>query len=68
MKPILSYRAPLQPLPMQAEYWEFVSMDFVFGNPEDIHMNSGILGFVDRFSKIVHLAVVPESIKAQGCA
>ena len=43
-------------------------MDFVFGFPEDAHKNNGILVFVDRFSKMVHLAAVPESITAQGCA
>ena len=43
-------------------------MDFVFGFPEDVRKNNGILVFVDRFSKIIHLASVPESITAQGCA
>ena len=43
-------------------------MDFVFGFPEDVRKNNGILVFVDRFSKMVHLAAVPESITAHGCA
>uniref|UniRef100_A0AAV1U9L3 Integrase catalytic domain-containing protein n=1 Tax=Peronospora matthiolae TaxID=2874970 RepID=A0AAV1U9L3_9STRA len=43
-------------------------MDFVFGFPKDVHKNTGILVFVDRFSKMVHLVAVPESITAQGCA
>ena len=43
-------------------------MDFVFGKPEDMHKNNGILVFVDRFSKMVHLVAVPESITAGGCA
>ena len=43
-------------------------MDFVFGFNEDTHKNKGILVFVDRFSKMVHLAAVPKSIMAQGCA
>ena len=43
-------------------------MDFVFGSPEVDHNNNGILVFVDRFSKMVHLAAVPESITAPGCA
>ena len=68
MKPIPSSRAPLQPLPVPAEYWQSVSLDFVFGIPEDAHNNTGILVFVDRFSKMEHLAAVPESITAQGCA
>ena len=33
-------------------------MDFVFGFPEDAHKNNGILVFVDRFSKMAHLAAV----------
>uniref|UniRef100_A0AAV1TBN0 Integrase catalytic domain-containing protein n=1 Tax=Peronospora matthiolae TaxID=2874970 RepID=A0AAV1TBN0_9STRA len=43
-------------------------MDFVFGFPKDVHKNTGILVFVDRFSKMEHLVAVPESITAQGCA
>ena len=43
-------------------------MDFVFGFPGDDHKNNGILVFVDRFIKMVHLADVTKSITAQGCA
>ena len=43
-------------------------MDFVFGFPEDDHTSNGIIVFADRFSKMVYLAAVPESITAQGCA
>uniref|UniRef100_A0AAV1UWZ8 Integrase catalytic domain-containing protein n=1 Tax=Peronospora matthiolae TaxID=2874970 RepID=A0AAV1UWZ8_9STRA len=43
-------------------------MDFAFGFPKDVHKNTGVLVFVDRFSKMVHLVAVPESITAQGCA
>uniref|UniRef100_A0AAV1UZD8 Integrase catalytic domain-containing protein n=1 Tax=Peronospora matthiolae TaxID=2874970 RepID=A0AAV1UZD8_9STRA len=43
-------------------------MDFVFGFPKDAHKNTGILLFADRFSKMVHLVAVLESITAQGCA
>ena len=39
-------------------------MDIVFRFPEDTHNNNGILVFVDRFSKMIHLAAVPESITA----
>ena len=68
MNPSLSSRAPLQSLPIPAECLQSVSMDFVFRFPEDAHMNNGILVFVDRFSKMVHLAAVNELISAHGCA
>ena len=68
VKPSPSSRAPLQPLPVPADCWESVSMDFIFGFPEDKHKNTGILVFVDRFSKMVHLVAVRESITAKDCA
>uniref|UniRef100_A0AAV1V1N0 Integrase catalytic domain-containing protein n=1 Tax=Peronospora matthiolae TaxID=2874970 RepID=A0AAV1V1N0_9STRA len=43
-------------------------MDFVFGFSKDVHKNTGVIVFVDRFSKMVHLVDVPESITALGCA
>ena len=43
-------------------------MDFVFGFPADSHTNTGIPVVVDRFSKMVHLVAVPESINASACA
>ena len=63
-----SLRAPLQPLPIPAEFWESVSLDFVFGFPADPHKNAGILVFVDLFSRMVYLVAVPESINASACA
>ena len=63
-----SLRALLQPLPVPAECWKSVSMDFVFGFPAGSHKNTGVLVFVDSFSKMVHLVSVPESINASGCA
>ena len=36
--------------------------------PEDIPKSNGIIVFVDRFRKMVHLAAVSGSITAQGCA
>ena len=68
VKSIPSLRAPLQPLLVPDECWESVSMDFVFGFPADAHKNNGILVFVDRFSEMVHLVPVPESITASACA
>ena len=43
-------------------------MDIVSGFSEDEHENNGILVFFDRFSKMVHLVAVTESITAPGCA
>ena len=63
-----SLRAPLQPLPVPAECWESVSMNFVFKFPAESYKNTGILVFVDRFSKMVHLVAIPESTNASSCA
>ena len=43
-------------------------MDFVFGLPKDSHGNTGIVVFVDRLSKMAHLAAVPDSIDGEGTA
>ncbi|ETO83125.1 hypothetical protein F444_02798 [Phytophthora nicotianae P1976] len=43
-------------------------MDFVFGLPRDTRGRTGILAFVHRFSKMVHLAPVAASITAQQAA
>ena len=43
-------------------------MDFFFTLFKEDDKNIDILVFVDRFSKMVHLSAVPESITAQDCA
>ena len=43
-------------------------MDFVFEFPADPHKNTGIIVFVNRFSKMVHLVALPESINASASA
>ena len=43
-------------------------MDFLFGLPKDSDGNTGIVVFVDRLSKMAHLAAVPDSIDAEGTA
>ncbi|OWZ01884.1 reverse transcriptase, partial [Phytophthora megakarya] len=58
VKPAPHSQAPLQPLPTPSECWESISMDFVFGLPRDSRRKTGIVAFVDRFSKMVHLAAV----------
>ncbi|OWY98669.1 hypothetical protein PHMEG_00030509 [Phytophthora megakarya] len=62
VKPAPNSQAPLQPLPTPSECWEYVSVDFVFGLPRDSRRKTGIVVFVDRFSKIVHLAAVAAEV------
>ena len=45
-----------------------MSMDFLFVLPKDSECNTGIVVFVDRLSKMAHLAAVPDSIDAEGAA
>ncbi|KAG2792751.1 hypothetical protein PC113_g23341 [Phytophthora cactorum] len=56
--------APLQSLPTPSECWQSISMDFVFGLPPDSKRRTGVVVFVDRFSKMVHLAAVPAEVTA----
>ncbi|KAF1322519.1 reverse transcriptase, partial [Globisporangium splendens] len=64
VKPSGSTQAPLRSLPVPSDSWKSVSMDFIFGLPRDKHGRNGILVFVDRFSKMVHLAPVSDKISA----
>ncbi|KAF1321175.1 reverse transcriptase, partial [Globisporangium splendens] len=68
VKPSGSTRAPLRSLPVPSDSWKSVSMDFIFGLPRDKHGRNGILVFVDRFSKMVHLAPVSDKISAEMTA
>ncbi|KAG2909580.1 hypothetical protein PC115_g13206 [Phytophthora cactorum] len=68
VKPAPSRQAPLRPLPVARGAWDSVSMDFVFGLPCDVQGRTGILVFVDRFSKMVHLTPVAASITATQTA
>ena len=45
-----------------------MSMDFVFGLPKDSEGYTGIVTFVDRLSKMAHLAAVPDSFDVGGTA
>ncbi|KAF1315583.1 reverse transcriptase, partial [Globisporangium splendens] len=60
--------APLRSLAVPSDSWKSVSMDFIFGLPRDTHGRNGILVFVDRFSKMVHLAPVSDKISAEKTA
>ena len=64
VKPAPSSNAPLKPLPIPSDCWKSVSLDFMFGMPPDHHGRTGLVVFVDRLSKMVHLA--PCSTKITG--
>jgi hypothetical protein len=63
-----SKQAPLRPLPIPQDAWHSVSMDFIFGFPRDTQGLTGVVVFVDRFSKMVHLAPVAPTITADQTA
>ncbi|KAF1331522.1 Pol protein, partial [Globisporangium splendens] len=68
VKPAGKNKAPLHPLPIPQDCWKSVSMDFVFGFPEDKARNTGVVVFVDRLSKMVHVAPVRKHVTAQETA
>ncbi|KAG3002336.1 hypothetical protein PC120_g19784 [Phytophthora cactorum] len=68
VKPDGHASAPLQSLPVPADCWKSMSLDFVFGLPADDHGNTGILVFVCRLSKMVHLAPVPDTVTGEQAA
>ncbi|GMF41025.1 unnamed protein product [Phytophthora fragariaefolia] len=68
VKPSKSSQAPLHPLPIATEAWRSVSMDFVFGLPPDADQRNGVLVFEDRFTKMVHLTPVSDTVTAAETA
>ena len=58
----------LQPLPVPGWRWESVSFDLIVKLPKTSRGNDSICVFVDRLSKMVHLAPCKESMKAPGFA
>ncbi|GMF47677.1 unnamed protein product [Phytophthora fragariaefolia] len=68
VKPSKSSQAPLHPLPIATEAWRSVSMDFVFGLPPDADGRNGVLVFVDRFTKMMHLTPVSDTVTAAETA
>ncbi|KAE8886275.1 hypothetical protein PF002_g9384 [Phytophthora fragariae] len=68
VKPAASKQAPLHPLPIATSTWGSVSMDFIFGLPRDAQGRTGVLVFVDRFIKMVHLAPVAGKVTADESA
>ncbi|KAE9267076.1 hypothetical protein PR003_g31906, partial [Phytophthora rubi] len=68
VKPAPSASAPLTSLPVPADCWRSVSMDFIFELPGDARCHTGILVFVCRLSKMVRLAAVQKSVTAPQAA
>ncbi|POM72545.1 Reverse transcriptase-rnase h-integrase, partial [Phytophthora palmivora] len=68
VKPSGHASAPLQSLPVPADCWKSMSLDFVFGIPVDDMGNTGILVFVRRLSKMVHLASVRDTVTGKQAA
>ncbi|KAE8984627.1 Transposon Tf2-9 polyprotein [Phytophthora rubi] len=68
VKPAPSVSAPLMSLPVPADCWRSVSMDFIFELPADARGHTGILVFVCRLSKMVRLAAVRKSVTAPQAA
>ncbi|POM80020.1 Hypothetical protein PHPALM_2194, partial [Phytophthora palmivora] len=62
VKPSGHASAPLQSLPVPADCWKSMSLDFVFGLPTDDKGNTGIL------SKMVHLAPVRDKVTGKQAA
>ncbi|KAG3078282.1 Transposon Tf2-9 polyprotein [Phytophthora idaei] len=71
VKPARHASPPLQSLPIPADCRKSMSLDFVFGLPANDHGNTGntgILVFVCRLSKMVHLAPVPDTVTGEQAA
>ncbi|GMF25304.1 unnamed protein product [Phytophthora fragariaefolia] len=68
VKPAAPKQGPLRPLPIATSVLRSVSMDFIFGLPRDAKGHTGVLVFVDRVSKMVHLAPVAAEVTADGSA
>ncbi|KAE9008507.1 hypothetical protein PF004_g7068 [Phytophthora fragariae] len=64
-KPSKSSQAPLRPLSIATEAWRSVFMNFIFGLPPG---RTGVLVFVDRFTKMVHLIPVSDTATAAETA
>lgn len=58
----------LQPLPIPEQVWDCVTMDFVTALPKTAAGYDAILVFVDRLSKMVHIAPTTEEVDTSGLA
>ncbi|POM73111.1 LOW QUALITY PROTEIN: Pol protein [Phytophthora palmivora] len=68
VKPSGHTSAPMQSLPVPADCWKSMSLNFVFGLPADDKGNTGILVFVCHLSKMVHLAPVRDKVTGKQAA
>ncbi len=58
----------LQPLPIPSRRWGSVSMDLITALPETQSGNTAIVAFVDRLTKMTHLAACSTDIGAEDFA
>jgi hypothetical protein len=58
----------LRPLPIPNQPFESVSMDFIMGLPRTERGHNAVMVFVDRLTKMVHLAPCTDTITAEGAA
>ena len=58
----------LQPMPIPGRRWESVSMDLIVKLPRTERGHDSIVVFVDRLSKMAHLAACAETIEAHQLA
>ncbi|GMF44992.1 unnamed protein product [Phytophthora fragariaefolia] len=58
--------APLASLPVPSGCWQSISMNFMFGLSPGAPGNTGVVVFVDRLSKMAHLAAVPDTIDGEA--
>ena len=58
----------LQPLPIPGKFWHKVSMDLITHLPVTARGNTAIVVFVDRLSKMTHLAATRDTVDSQVLA
>jgi hypothetical protein len=58
----------LHPLPIPSQPWDSVSMDFIAQLPPANNGHDAIIVFVDRLTKMVHLASTSTTVTAEGTA
>ena len=68
-KPVVGRtRGLLQPLPVPADRWEEVSLDFVTGLPRTARGHDAVLVVVDRFTKWAYFIPTQTTVDAKGTA